>query len=203
MAMGNFYLLNEQERWASVIVAKNACTTLKSRVLENSGLDVAKLSKSEIHNKIGYTVPSRYLSSVTSPLIGTWQRFLVVRDPIERFVSAYCHFALDGFYQDSLKEILKAPFDTWIDYAEEELKKPVLLQDEHLRCQVDYCRREDVDDVVPIKSLDQYFLSKNWRVLTRENRSKSTYKPNPLQIERLKWLYRRDDQLSNWITSEG
>lgn len=73
-----------------------------------------------------------------------------------------------------------------------------LEQDKHLRCQVDFFKQSDVDSVVPLKKLDQYFIQRGWKDLPHENKSRTSFDLGDSQTERLRWIY----ELTNCLTED-
>ncbi len=190
--MGNHFLLNRSAGWAAVCISKNACTSLKKAVLDDEG--IACSGKDGIHNTIGYSTVSPYLCHVADGKPAGLYTFAVWRDPVERFTSIYRHFALDG-YPGRLAS-LPADVDAWINATEDELKKPVDEQDEHLRRQSGYYGRNDVDAIVGLDDLAAWFEQRGWGQLPHENgRRCSNPQFSPAQIERIRGIYADDIRL--------
>jgi hypothetical protein len=191
--MGNFYLINETHRWACVCISKNACTSLKRRVLEDSGLDGGL--KHEIHDRIGYSEKSPFLAPVAAGRPKGCVSFAVWRDPVERFLSTYRHFAIERIYQETLAPLRHRDLDCWIDYAEAAMRLPPLEQDEHIRAQSAYYAPGDVDWIVPIQELTVWFQQQGWGDLTRENTASTAFEAEPEQAARIQRIYRADYDL--------
>jgi hypothetical protein len=140
--MGNHYLLNHSASWAAVCVSKNGCTSLKTRILMDHGIPTTDFAT--IHDRIGYDAKSRFLQPVAAGRPKGFHVFAVWRDPVARFLSVFKRFALAG---DSGRhpESLPPEIDAWLDWVEDELRKPALRQDEHIRRQSDDYRPDDVD----------------------------------------------------------
>lgn len=190
--MDNFYVINRQSRWAAVCISKNACTSLKSAVLNDEGLRIA--GKAAIHETIGYTPRSRFLLPVIEGKPEGVLCFAVWRDPVERFISTYRHFALAEF-PGRLASLPKDP-EAWIAKAEEELQKPVLEQEEHLRRQTGYYSPADVDVIIAIDDLSTWFEGRGWGSLPHLNEAKGEpISFSPAQIEKIRALYSEDYKL--------
>jgi hypothetical protein len=191
LMMGNFYLLCDRRKWAAVCISKNACTSLKRAVLENAGIAVP--TKEDIHDSIGYTSGSSFLRPVASGKPDGFTSFAVWRDPVERFLSAYVHFAIDRAQHRSLPDFLAySELDVWIDHAEATLDLDPLDQDEHLRRQSDYFGTGDVDWIVPMRLLGRWFEDQGWGVLSKVNASSCIYPATRGQVARLRGLYAPD-----------
>lgn len=199
--MDNFYLIQTVEKWAAVCIAKNACTSLKQVVLAHSGLQTNDLAT--IHNAIGYDSNSRFFHPVRSGKPVGLLSFAIWRDPISRLASIYRHFGLDGFQLDRLAHLKHQGFDAWVDYAAQEVKRPVLEQDEHLRRQCDYYSVDDVDVVVHLKNVSDFFRSKSWSALSRENQSIAEFEMTPAQAERVAEIYSDDLTLLKTAERKG
>lgn len=190
--MGNYYLLNLRWRWAAVCISKNACTALKMAVLRDEGIDCGE-GKDAVHNFIGYDAGSLYLHPVSSGRPLGFHCFAVWRDPLDRFTSAYRHFALDKNW-GRLGAIGPDP-DDWIEYAATELRKDALMQDEHLRKQCDYYDIHQIDDLVSIGELSGFFQSHGWGELPHTNASRSQFAFTSGQVEKIRTLYAGDENL--------
>lgn len=164
--MGNYYLLNPAGGWAAVCISKNGCTSLKARTLMDHGIPANDFKT--IHNRIGYAASSPFLRDVRDGIPEDLKTFAVWRDPVERFKSVFKNFALGesiGRQPASLPPVV----DSWLDWLEDEMQKPILNQDEHIRRQCDYYCPEDVDAIIPLGSLTEWFNDKGFGKLPREH----------------------------------
>lgn len=188
--MGNYYLVNRRQGWAAVCISKNACTSLKTAVLATRG--ITPKSKSEVHGTIGFGTDSEYLLPVSSGKPADLLTFAVWRDPVSRFLSNFRHFSVDG--SRGRLEDWPCDLDEWIKRAEEELKKPVLEQDEHIRRQSDYYSRQDVDAVVGLSDLADWYRWRGWGEIPHENASSigGLRLISEVQAERIRALYSAD-----------
>lgn len=189
--MGNYYLMNRRHRWAAVCISKNACTALKAEVLRSEGIDCE--GKEEIHDLVGYETGSPYLHPVSAGRPLGFHCFAVWRDPVERFTSAYRHFALD-LNGGRLGQIGPDPAE-WLGYAELELSKSISFQDEHLRRQSDYYGLSQVDEIIPIDQLNEWFLNRGWGILPHVNASQSQFAFGAGQQAKIRQLYAPDYEI--------
>lgn len=191
--MGNFYLLNPREMWAAVCISKNACTSLKQKVCLDLGACLSR--KDEIHDYIGYSESSPLLHPVHQSAPQGYRTFAVWRDPVERFISVYKHFAIE-------KHAGRIPcatldIDAWIDWAECELAKPILEQDEHARRQVDYYCSQDVEAIVALGDLNEWFYQQGYGHLRAMNQSRGdAVLLSDDQCARIRVLYEADYKLA-------
>ncbi len=188
--MGNYYLLNARRGWACVCVSKNACTSLKKAALVDAG--IAADDKAAIHDGIGYCDLSPFLRPVSSGKPPGYASFAVWRDPVERFLSTYVHFAIDRSYQRNFATVADLDLDGWIAYTESMLSGLPMDHDEHLRRQSDYYSPQDVDLILPIWALNRYFADQGWGQLARINASSCCYDASSSQRERIRRLYEQD-----------
>lgn len=201
--MGNYFCEIANCNAAFVVISKNAVTYLKNiAIYAKTG--VVTTSKDEIHEKIGYTPENGYLHPIESNRKNWRQdivKFAVWRDPVERLVSCYKHFCLEGYqrcYYTYLDLRREPSFDRFMEFVRFELgKNNPLYQDEHIRRQSDYYSREDVDYIVPIGKLD-IFLQACQIPLIGDIKN-STHTEFTLidteYIEEIKELYKSDYQI--------
>jgi hypothetical protein len=192
--MGNYYLINSVHRWAAVCISKNACTSLKKRVLLDAGISLS--GKNAIHDAVGYSAASRFLHPVTGGRPPEFKCFAVWRDPLERFESLFRHFALDGIRQHSLRYLYGKDAEAWVSFAEEHLALPPREQDEHFRRQTDYYRPGDVEEIVDISGLNLWFLAQGWGELPYANTSQIPFSLPEHLARRIRKLYEADYALN-------
>ena len=197
VAMGNYFLLNEKDGWAAVCISKNGCTSLKERTLQSSGHSFNE--DSPVHVMIGFTEYSPFLTPVTEPPKDLFC-FAIWRDPVKRLVSIYQAFGLDRHTHRRYADKVNQGFDQWIDFAAQEHKKPIERQDEHVRHQSDYYDPSQVDTIVDLSDLDQFFKKQGWPALHRSNLSHARFTPSLRQIRRIERLYQRDYMLRKSLT---
>jgi hypothetical protein len=187
--MGNHYLLNHSASWAAVCISKNGCTSLKTRILMDHGIPATDFAT--IHDRIGYDSKSRFLRPVSAGLPKGFHVFAVWRDPVARFLSVFKRFALAG---DSGRhpESLPPEIDAWLDWVEDELHKPILRQDEHIRRQSDYYRPDDVDAIVPLDHLGNWFALNGYGELPHEHQRPVAVDLTPAQAARIRRIYWQD-----------
>lgn len=91
---------------------------------------------------------------------GPLLKFAVWRDPIERLVSNYKYFCLEGVYRRYFELVglyKDTSFERFMEFVRFELgKSDPLFQDEHIRKQSDYYNKEDVDYIVPLNKLNLF-----------------------------------------------
>lgn len=202
--MGNYFCLVPNTDMAFVIIAKNACTFLKKVAWYNlTGFWIQE--NTEIHDLIGYRpeksgflMSFRQIREAERKRNRPYKKFAVWRDPVDRVISAYKHFCLEGtvrYYFIYLNLHLDTSFDRFVEFVEFELKKSNLLFiDEHVRKQVDYYSSSNVDEIVHIRDLDS-FLEGNGVKFKRErsNRTRSVFKSNDdRHLEKIRNWYADD-----------
>jgi hypothetical protein len=188
--MANFYLCNPIAGWAAVCISKNACTALKARVLEDHG--EPRSTKKQIHDAVGYSIDSEFLRPVDIGRPVGQECFAVWRDPVARFLSTYQHFAVERARHDRLGHLHGESIDCWIAFAEAELTKPTVEQDEHLRPQSLYFGMGDVDFVIPIEAVGALFEHRRWGVLRRINATSAQPSATPQQRAHIARIYEED-----------
>lgn len=201
--MGNYFCEIAHCNAAFVAISKNAVTYLKNiAIYTNTG--VITTSKDEIHDRIGYTPENGYLHPI-GPDSENWGKdivkFAIWRDPVERLVSCYKHFCLEGYqrcYYTYLGLCRESSFDRFMEFVRFELgKNNPLYQDEHIRRQSDYYNSEDVDYIVSIEKIDA-FLQEYDIPLIKENTNPSHAKFALIDtdyIAEIKELYKSDYQI--------
>lgn len=187
--MINYLLLNLSAGWAAVCISKNGCTSLKARVLLDYGIQGNEFAT--IHDQIGYDSSSPFLREVNDGIPEDLYTFAVWRDPVERFKSVFKHYALGGVHGRQPKT-LPPEIDAWLDWVEDELLKPVLEQDEHIRRQSDYYRPEQVDSIVPLEHLAEWFTAKGFGELPYEHVRSTPVDVTPAQAARIRRIYWQD-----------
>lgn len=161
---GNYICVIPHTDAAFVAVSKNAVTFLK-KVARHNALGRWPDDTVDVHRAIGYSEESSFLVKVAH--WRQWQRehgprrvFAVWRDPVERIESTYALFCLAGAPHDyfSMLGLQRDPsLERFFAFLEWEWSKTdPLLQDEHVRAQVDYYGPGDVDDVVSLGALHDY-----------------------------------------------
>lgn len=141
------------------VVSRCACTTLKNIAIREN-LGVTLNNPDDIHSRVGYNL-NEYLKNYKDiPEYAI--KFAVYRDPVERLLSVYKHFCIDGatntyFEYLSLKN---SSFDRFLEFVQFELGKlNPLDQDEHIRRQSDFYNDYEVDFIVKISDLDDFLKS--------------------------------------------
>lgn len=203
--MINYFCLIEKYNMAFVLISKNGVTHLKN-VAIYTRTGVVPKDADEAHTLVGYSGEAGYLRTLDEirqierqghPLL----KFAVWRDPVERLVSCYKHFCLEGEYREYfcfLNLYQDNSFDRFMEFVRFELGKgDPFYQDEHIRRQSDCYRPEDVDCIVPIRKLNQFLLDHN--VPLPEIAANATHVDfkltDPRYIEEIKELYKADYEL--------
>lgn len=196
------FICSNESNFAFLNISKNAITSLKSLVLQERG--VKGLEHQTIHRMIGhypnqYNIEPQNINSVEKERGKKYIKFAVIRDPVSRFLSTYKLFWMDNFpyaYFDIIKTKYNIntldKFILWVN--EVELKKPVLQQDEHIRCQYTWLKDiKYIDHIVPIEFLDSFIKNiigiSNFK---KENVSKHKLIVTEKEIQRIKVLYQMD-----------
>lgn len=165
---------------SAVITSKCACTTLAYISNQHNGIS------GDIHAcKRRIKVP-----------IG--ELFSVYRDPVERFTSFYNDKVLHGMSQWVSEEGLGGKsVDEILERVEEELKKPPIIIDQHIRRQVDTYPLEKIDTVVRIEDLDLFLCSKGVNTERKNVFSKTKVYLTDEQKSRVRELYKDDYEILN------
>lgn len=156
-------IINYVRKWAAIEVPRCGCSLLKSLVLKDHFPDKYEELKDDphgIHEFFGYTPESSqgHIQYCTYATPG-YRRFAVWRNPIERLFSLWAEFCQGShehapFVYGGIRGLWFADF---VDYVEWAMKSPQSLpHDPHTQRQVDLYGPDDVDDIVPISSLQQY-----------------------------------------------
>ena len=201
----NYFCLIEKSNMAFVSIFKNGVTHLKAlAVYSKTGYYPKDVN--EAHDLIGYDETNGYLCIVSrikdlemekGPLL----KFAVWRDPIERLVSNYKYFCLEGVYRRYFELVglyKDTSFERFMEFVRFELgKSDPLFQDEHIRKQSDYYNKEDVDYIVPLNKLN-LFLGEHGIPLVKKTVN-ATYVDFKLKdidyITEIKELYKADYDL--------
>ena len=199
-AMGNYFLLNTVEKWAAVCIPKNGCSTLKAGVLEQANIPFK--NHAEIHSTIGYSEQSPFLTPISNGPPEDYFRFAIWRNPIDRFISVYQQFILDGVSHRRFNDKSGFGFDQFIDFTAWEHRKEIEKQDEHLRAQSNFFRPEEVDTIVRIETLDVWFKNRKWPLPSRKNPSTSIFVPTSRQLRRVKRLYEADYCIEEYLNDD-
>jgi len=205
-AMPNFFFVCESRRFLFISISKNACTTLKHLSYElDTGHPFACVDPWEIHDHFGYApVPGCIIDRrdrAQLAQLADYTRFVVYRDPTERFLSAYADKVQPGsvgadFFVKS--GLIGLPLDPFLDVVQEvlSLRDPLLI-DEHLRPQHLCFEPADVDFVVPIQHLTR-FLEERFGVAPKRRFNAGRTPPPEAtahQRERIRDLYHRDYEI--------
>jgi hypothetical protein len=203
--MGNFFCLIPNSNAAFVVISKNACTFLKKTAIY-SVMGEWVDSFDSAHDIVGYSSKSRYLIPISEmknyeKKHGKILKFAVWRDPVERIVSTYKLFCIEResrMYFQYLGINEPVSFDRFMEFLNFEwCKQDSILQDEHIRRQVDYYKPKDVDHIVSIENLNQ-FLKENNIYFRQEhsNKTESAFRiTNDKYIESIKKRYKNDYQI--------
>ena len=201
-AGGNIFFLCHKRRFMFLAISKNASTSLKELlyVLE-SGRAPGDIP-ADIHRTLGWRAKrGRAIDRRNRKALAKYQdyfRFVVYRDPVDRFLSAYHSQVLypprpHPFYVRNRLEGMA--LDPFLDIVEEILRiENPLHIDEHLRPQRRYYEWDDVDEIVEMDSLNE-FLLRTFQV-RRIPSANAIVAPRvtvtQAQIARIRELYRED-----------
>jgi Sulfotransferase family len=193
-----------KRKFLATYISKNGTTTLADYVCFQ---DFPSVAVENPHDFIGYVldIGNRVSTKVASSAeYRSFVRFAIYRDPVERFLSLFRDKIYKG-RKDRMETygyfancgIVDAELDEFIDFAERELTKPVLDQDQHIRRQSSYYAEHEVDYIVDLQSLDLFFREKLRTPLSRRLNSAEDPRLDltPAQATRIKSLYERDYQL--------
>jgi glycosyltransferase involved in cell wall biosynthesis len=183
------FIVCHDKKFMFVAIPRNAVTNLKHIVLQHDyGLDVS--SNHEVaHDIIGYCLDGYTripMKDAKKTCYRDYLKFAVYRDPVDRFLSLYANRVAKG--HSSLERFRR--------FAEKELRKPSLLQDEDIRPQGLYYQPEDVDCVVALEDLDSFLRSKlNVPAETWLNRSTAMKETPSMRDQELIMRMYKDDYL--------
>lgn len=204
MFMGNYFCVIPQYKMAFVCIAKNSSTFLKSlAVYTKTGIYP---TSAEMYKQVGFDETGGYLYSVSQlkeleMRIGSFVKFAVWRDPVERLISCYKFFCLERenrFYFRFLSLYRDNSFGRFMDFVHFELgKSDPLYQDEHIRRQSDYYSSDDVDYIVPINKLNDFLERYNVPLIRRSaNVTSADFTLSDVHfIDDIKELYKSDYNL--------
>lgn len=203
--MPNLFCLIDGKNMAYVMIAKVCSTFLRQvAVYYKTGerLDDIDL----LHRKVGYTPSSEYLIPIEKMAQyekenGKMMKFAVWKDPVKRLVSVYKFFCIEREYRIYFgylgfsNELIS--FGRFLDFVEFELSKSdISFQDEHIRAQSSYYKKEDVDFIVPDYELNLFLVKHGVDVVVeRLNETTAEFELDPKYISRIKELYRADYEL--------
>ncbi|PPL03151.1 Sulfotransferase family protein [Parapedobacter indicus] len=205
--MGNFFCIIPNTGVAFVAISKNAVTFLKKVAYYNGSREkVWEKGFTSVHDLIGYSDGSPYLVPVDKMQEfenkhGVYTKFAVWRDPIERIVSTYKLFCLDGEFRryfHFLGLVGGTSFDRFVDFLEFEWeKKDPLWQDEHIRRQVDYYNPSEVNYIVNIHNLHSFLTDFNVPFKSEiSNKTLSSFElTNEKHLTRIRQYYKADYQI--------
>ncbi len=202
-AMGNFFFLCPRKHFMFLSISKNGCTSLKNLIfLEEYGRTHKSSPGRGIHAVWGFKEkPGRVINRADKESLRRYSdyiRFVVYRDPVERFLSTYYNKVLYPPYPHifyTTHNLTGISLDAFIDKAAEILTIPdPLLIDEHLRKQSDYFTPEDVDHIVPLPALEHFVTHVlGCNSLPHDNRVRQKkVPPTEKQIETIQKLYAAD-----------
>ena len=212
-AMPNLFFLCHKHRFMYLGISKNASTSMKQLMwhLENGnrGVDEPVL----IHRYWGFKpVEGRSIDRGDRRRLAVYKdylRFVVYRDPVSRFLSAYHSNVLFSpmahpYYTG--KRLEGMGLDQFIRVAESALKiRNPLHIDEHLRPQAWCYKPRDVDFIVPIEHL-QAFLMQQFGIARKKNANRTVLpriRATEKQEKKIRALYRCDYSIEpNWSPRE-
>jgi hypothetical protein len=205
--MGNLFFVSHKKKFMFLSVSKNACSSLKSilyRVEYGHEFVPGRSGNRGVHHFWNYspyrgrgTKIDRGNKSMLSRY-PDYLRFVVYRDPVDRFMSLYHNKVLwpphPHFYYTEMR-LEGLALDPFLDVVEEalQIRNPLYI-DEHMRPQARCCTREDVDYIVPIKSLTDFLRDKlDVAYMPQRNQHQGVkIVPTQTQVERIRALYRED-----------
>lgn len=204
--MGNYFCQIPNTQIAFVIISKNACTFLKKIAIYN---EIGKWPKKndECHGYIGFTEDSPYLIPVSAmpeyeKKHGNFVKIAVWRNPMDRIISTYKLFCLEGEYRRYFHFLdinSSTSFERFMDFLRFEWgKQNPIMMDEHLRRQVDYFKPDQVDHIIPIEKLHGFLEKKGVKFIKEQ--SNQTHVPFAIQSEehiaQIKAYYQEDYHIS-------
>ncbi len=213
-SMPNLFFVSHRHRLMFLSVSKNASTSLKKIMYrEEFGHDANDEGKG-VHEAWGWrATPGKSLSVDDHEGIAAYpdyRRFVVWRDPVSRFLSAYHNRVLFAEFEHPFylrKRLEGMGLEQFINVTERVLQiDNPLHMDEHLRPQHLCYDPSDVQDIVPIQHLKAYLLSQfgiatppplNETVLPRLPASEK-------QLARIRALYAKDYEIEpGWTPAQA
>ena len=184
-------------------ISKNACSSLKSLIYRiDYGEDFVMKNNSGIHEFWGFQAKKDRIIDVRDKKelanYPDYIKFVVYRDPVDRFVSVYHNKVIDSpkphvFYVTHKLEGLS--FEAFLDKSKDilDVKDPLHI-DEHMRPQSNYFKPTDVDYIVRLEDLNA-FLKEKFNIERTPHENKVTAEktiPTAAQVNHIKRLYRKD-----------
>ena len=201
---GNNFCVIEKYNLAFVALAKNGMSHLK-RTAYYSRTGIWP-EKGKIYQIMGTSPTGDYLFKVTNKgaiekRYGKIKYFAVWRDPVERVISYYKRFILEGDrginspYFNYLGLHIDDSFDRFMEFVRFELSKSnSLFQDQHIRRQSDYYQLDDVDVIVPLNKLNSFLVAHDVPLIEKKSNATTVefHIENKAYIEEIKELYKSD-----------
>jgi hypothetical protein len=204
MALHSIIAYNSHFQWFEILAEFSKFNIMEFNIKSSK---LSRLSAFLIRNTIGRLLKSHYLIHVSrikeyEKKNGKLMKFVVYRDPVERFISVYKFFILGrkhyryfkyaGLYHDN-------SFERFIEFAEFELKKgSPIYQDKHIRRQVDCYHPSEVDYIVSLEKLNQFLREQNIPIgppigSRKINETNINFaSPSQKLLDKVKDLYRED-----------
>jgi hypothetical protein len=193
------------KKFLAVNIPKNGSRSILRTVYEQ---DVGGKLPPDIYRYFGFRIAGRHRISVQAgkaPTYNGYVRFAVYRNPVERLVSLYRDKAAvfragrpQSYYLE--QGVVGCSFDDFLTYVEHELQKPTAEVDEHVRRQIDFYHYTDVDWIVPLARLSEFFqhaLKVPSQAVTDPEKGVSLPDLSPEQINRIRRLYAEDFLIAN------
>jgi glycosyltransferase involved in cell wall biosynthesis len=185
---GGFIVCHDM-KFMFVAIPKNRVTHLKHIVLQHDyDLDI-RSNHEVLHDILGYMFDGYTRISLKDAQMSCYRDYLkiaVYRDPVDRFLSLYTNKVAQGHPSSNFNYYKAQGVDgvslkRFLKFAKNELKKPSLLQDEHIRPQSLYYQPKDVDFIVALEDLD-YFLTSKFNIQSSPKLNQSMASKTSLSI---------------------
>ncbi len=186
-------------------VAPSMCVRLKDDLWATLNTRCASTSMKALHAPEGCEDPHKAVGWAEVPGVlevapDTERLLMVVRDPVERFISTILW--LNGKKHPHLPD-MGLDVDAWIDRAEFELETcPPETQDEHLRRQCDHKALPRVRELVWLEDLDHFLSGKGIDLPRLAGRGEGEVVLTREQEDRVKVLYARDYEMLSMLDFE-
>jgi len=191
-----FFWVCYKKKFMVTNMPKNGMTALKRVIVKEDKLNCSLEKVHYFLNNLNFGYRKVSFESAMKKKYKNFVKFIVYRDPVDRFVSFYKNKLMEEYRSDTPYHYLglvgKDP-DEVLDFVEKELLKPFFLQEEHVGAQYPFYAFS-YDYVVPLDKLNKFMKEKFDVDLSKGHNSTShvRFKLNNQQKERVRKLYRKD-----------
>lgn len=194
------FIVCRKGRFLAVNIPKNGSRSILTAVYEK---DIGGKLPADIYAFFGFKFDGKYripIAAGSSEEFREFTKFAVWRDPVERLLSLYRDKVATLVSEKAqsyflMRGIVGGSFDDFLLFVEDELRRPPIETDEHIRRQIDFFKPSDVDWIVPIDHLS-LFMEKELAVTAKKKtdvrRNVNIPELTGEQISRIKRIYAED-----------